>query len=109
MRWDLAGSNPVMLIRVAANLAELKANPPPVPVGDIAEAIHFLEWLSAGHFTLLGVQEYTVAADHDLGGGRLAPLLHVVGTRASDLDRRELLRRQARGGRRRPAGEAKTC
>ncbi len=55
-----------MVARVNEVIAELKANPPPVPVGDIAEAIQFLEWLNANNFTLLGVQEYTVAADHDL-------------------------------------------
>ena len=51
-----------MLARVNEVIAELKANPPPVPVGDIAEAIQFLEWLDADNFTLLGVQEYAVAA-----------------------------------------------
>jgi glutamate dehydrogenase len=55
-----------MVARVNEVIAELKANPPPVPVGDIAEAIQFLEWLNANNFTLLGVQDYTVAADHDL-------------------------------------------
>ena len=54
-----------MVARVNEVIAELKANPPPVPVGDIAEAIQFLEWLNANNFTLLGVQEYTVC-DHDL-------------------------------------------
>ena len=33
-----------MLGRVGDVIAELKANPPPVPVDDIAEAIQFLEW-----------------------------------------------------------------
>ena len=42
-------------------IAELKANPPPVPVDDIAEAIQFLEWLAADNFTLLGVRDYTLA------------------------------------------------
>ena len=55
-----------MLARVNEAIAELKANPPPVPVGDIAEAIQFLEWLIADNFTLLGVQDYIVAAENDL-------------------------------------------
>ena len=57
----------LMLARVNDVVAELKANPPPVPVGDIAEAIQFLEWLIAGNFTLLGVQDYSIdAAESDL-------------------------------------------
>ena len=55
-----------MVARVNDVIAELKASPPPVPVGDIAEAIQFLEWLNANNFTLLGVQEYAVAANLDL-------------------------------------------
>lgn len=47
-----------MLGRVADVIKELKANPPPVPVDDIAEAIQFLEWLAADNFTLFGVREY---------------------------------------------------
>ena len=41
-------------------IAELKTNPPPVPVDDIAEAIQFLEWLAANNFTLLGVRDYAL-------------------------------------------------
>ena len=52
-----------MVARVNDAIAELKANPPPVPVADIAEAIQFLEWLNANNFTLLGVQDYTLAAE----------------------------------------------
>ena len=47
-----------MLQRVDGVIKELKANPPPVPVDDIAEAIQFLEWLVAENFTLLGVSDY---------------------------------------------------
>src|SRR5512144_1633588 len=46
--------------RVNANIAELKANPPPLPVDEIAEAIQFLEWLLADNFTFLGVRDYNV-------------------------------------------------
>ena len=44
--------------RRARSSQELKANPPPVPVDDIAEAIQFLEWLAADNFTLFGVRDY---------------------------------------------------
>jgi glutamate dehydrogenase len=50
-----------MLARVATTVADLKANPPPVPVDDIAEAIHFLQWLLADNFTFLGVRDYVFA------------------------------------------------
>ena len=49
-----------MLRRVGEVIADLKANPPPVPVDDIAEAIQFLEWLVANNFTLLGVRDYAL-------------------------------------------------
>ena len=47
-----------MLGRIGDVIAELKTNPPPVPVDDIAEAIQFLEWLAADNFTFFGVREY---------------------------------------------------
>lgn len=47
-----------MLSRVSDVLAELKANPPPLPVDEVAEAAQFLEWLIADNFTFLGVREY---------------------------------------------------
>ena len=50
-----------MVGRVNEVIKELKSNPPPVPVEDIAEAIQFLEWLIADNFTLLGVRDYALA------------------------------------------------
>ena len=47
-----------MLERVNGVIADLKTNPPPLPVDEIAEAIQFLQWLSADHFTFLGVRDY---------------------------------------------------
>ena len=44
----------------ARSIAELKNNPPPLPVDEIAEAIQFLEWLLANNFTFLGVREYAL-------------------------------------------------
>jgi len=46
--------------RVNANIAELKANPPPLPVDEIAETIQFLQWLLADNFTFLGLRDYNV-------------------------------------------------
>jgi glutamate dehydrogenase len=47
-----------MLARIGEVIADLKANPPPLPVTDLAEAIQFLQWLVANNFTFLGVREY---------------------------------------------------
>ena len=56
-----------MVGRVHEVIAELKANPPPVPVDDIAEAVQFLEWAAGDNFTLLGVRDYALAGkDRDL-------------------------------------------
>ena len=49
-----------MLARVDEVIAELKDNPPPLPVDEIAEAIQFLEWLVANNFTFLGVRDYVL-------------------------------------------------
>ncbi len=46
--------------RINANIAELKANPPPLPVDEIAETIQFLQWLLADNFTFLGLRDYNV-------------------------------------------------
>ena len=47
-----------MLARVNEIAAELKANPPPLPADEIAEAIEFLQWMAADNFTLLGARDY---------------------------------------------------
>jgi glutamate dehydrogenase len=47
-----------MLDRVNAAAAELKTNPPPLPVDEIAEAIAFLQWLLADNFTFIGMRDY---------------------------------------------------
>src|SRR6185312_12119504 len=47
-----------MLDRVNGIVAELKVNPPPLPVDELAEAIQFLQWLLADNFTFLGVRNY---------------------------------------------------
>jgi glutamate dehydrogenase len=55
-----------MVGRVRDVVADLKANPPPLPVADVAEAIQFLEWLLADNFTLLGVRDYALTKDEGL-------------------------------------------
>jgi len=47
--------------RVNGIVADLKANPPPLRVDEVAEAIQFLQWLSADNFTFLGARDYRVS------------------------------------------------
>ncbi|MGE0564719.1 MAG: NAD-glutamate dehydrogenase [Pseudolabrys sp.] len=72
-----------MLARVDALVAELKANPPPLPVDDIAEAVQFLEWLRADNFTFLGIREYALSPAADGLNPDLANALGVM--RAPDM------------------------
>ena len=44
--------------RLAEAIAAYKANPPPLDVAEIAEAVQFLEWLQADHFTFTGMRDY---------------------------------------------------
>ena len=48
-----------MLERVQDIVVELKTNPPPLPVDEIAEAVQFLQWLLADNFTFIGLRDYT--------------------------------------------------
>ncbi len=52
-----------MLARIGAIILDLKTNPPPIPVDEIAEAIQFLEWLVANNFTVLGLRDYALTGD----------------------------------------------
>src|SRR5262249_38753418 len=54
-----------MTARVADVIATLKANPPPLPEAEIAEAVAFLEWLADNNFTFLGICDYTFTAGED--------------------------------------------
>src|SRR5215475_5699092 len=54
-----------MVARVAEVAAGLKANPPPLPAAEVAEAIAFLEWLLDNNFTLLGIRDYGFTAAED--------------------------------------------
>src|SRR3954453_7400664 len=59
-----------MMARAGEVIAEIKNNPPPLPVEEIAEATQFLEWLVANNFTFLGVREYALTA----GGDQYEPI-----------------------------------
>src|SRR5258707_12393870 len=59
-----------MVGRVAEEVAELTANPPPLPPVEIAEAIAFLEWLLVTNFTFLGIRDYGFTASQ----GGLEPI-----------------------------------
>ena len=52
----------LMVDRVTALIATLKADPPPLPDDEVAEAIAFLEWLRDDNFTFLGVRDYRLEA-----------------------------------------------
>ena len=54
-----------MLSRISGVIADLRSNPPPLPVDEIAEAIQFLEWLADDNFTLLGARDYSFTASGD--------------------------------------------
>ncbi len=55
-----------MLEWLRAIIAELRANPPPLDAGEIAEAVQFLEWLAADNFTLLGARDYAFTGDTEV-------------------------------------------
>src|SRR5262249_46018769 len=54
-----------MIARVADVIAEPKANPPPLPAAQIAQAVAFLEWLADNNFPFLGVRNYKFTAGED--------------------------------------------
>src|ERR1700731_1488584 len=49
-----------MTARVVEMIERIKANPPPLPPAEVAEAVEFLQWLLANHFTFLGVRDYVL-------------------------------------------------
>ena len=55
-----------MLDWLRAIIAELRANPPPLDAGEIAEGVQFLEWLAADNFTLLGARDYAFTGNTDV-------------------------------------------
>ncbi len=47
-----------MLAKIDETVASLTVNPPPIDNEEVDEAIRFLRWLGADHFTFLGFREY---------------------------------------------------
>jgi glutamate dehydrogenase len=52
-----------MRARTEAAIEAFKANPPPLPVDEIAEANQLLQWLCDENFTFLGVREYRFSSE----------------------------------------------
>src|ERR1700733_4636607 len=55
-----------ILARIREIIAELRKNPPPLAVEEIAEAIQFLEWIADENFTLLGARDYVFTNSADV-------------------------------------------
>jgi glutamate dehydrogenase len=55
-----------MLSHLGEIIAEIRQNPPPLPVDEVAEAVQFLEWLLANNFTFMGIRHYRVSDDGDV-------------------------------------------
>jgi len=55
-----------MQARAGELITDLRAYPPPLPVGEIAETVQFLEWLAANNFTFLGMRDYVITGSADL-------------------------------------------
>jgi glutamate dehydrogenase len=55
-----------MTARVLEMIERIKANPPPLPPAEVAEAAEFLQWLLANHFTFLGVRDYVLTGESAL-------------------------------------------
>lgn len=51
--------------RVEEAIKTFSANPPPLPIDEVAEANQFLQWLCADNFTFLGVREYRFSPDSE--------------------------------------------
>ncbi|MCC7045645.1 MAG: NAD-glutamate dehydrogenase [Alphaproteobacteria bacterium] len=49
--------------KLRAVMAELKADPPPVPREELDEGLAFLAWLDDDHYTFLGFREYRFAGE----------------------------------------------
>ena len=52
-----------MRSRVEQAIETFKANPPPLPVDEIAEATQLLQWLCTDNFTFLGLREYRFTSE----------------------------------------------
>jgi glutamate dehydrogenase len=54
-----------MLAWIRSIIGDLRTNPPPLAVDEIAEAIQFLEWMVDDNFTLLGARDYAFTHNKD--------------------------------------------
>src|SRR5216684_2434940 len=54
-----------MRARVEQAIKSFNSNPPPLPIDEVAEANHFLQWLCTDNFTFLGLREYRFSSDSD--------------------------------------------
>jgi glutamate dehydrogenase len=77
-----------MLARASEVAAELKANPPPLPADEVAEAIQFLQWIAADNFTLLGARDYGFTDNEDALEPKFETGLGVLRSRQMRLLRR---------------------
>jgi len=64
-----------MMDRVRKVVDEYKVTPPPIPVDELAESLEFLNWLIDGHYTFLGIRQYTFE-----GGAETGDLVPVKGS-----------------------------
>ncbi len=51
-----------MRTRLGMAMQSYRNNPPPLPEEEMAEAMRFLDWISADNFTFLGMREYRFSA-----------------------------------------------
>jgi len=52
-----------MLAALDQVMADLEANPPSLPADEVSEALAFLDWLRADHFTFLGCRDYVLKTE----------------------------------------------
>ncbi|HMK70334.1 MAG TPA: NAD-glutamate dehydrogenase [Xanthobacteraceae bacterium] len=77
-----------MLARAREVTEELRANPPPLPADEIAEAIQFLQWIAADNFTLLGARDYAYTDSEHALEPKFETGLGVLRSRQTQLLRR---------------------
>ena len=56
-----------MTDRLHCAVSEFERKPPPVPAGEVAEALAFLRWLGDGNFTFLRARDYDYSGGRDTG------------------------------------------
>ncbi len=83
-----------MLGRLDEVIADLKDNPPPLSVDEVAEAVQFLEWLANDNFTFLGFRSYLLPDQERTFEPQFETALGILrdsrGTRASPRQRARL-------------------